>query len=343
MSLFTRKAVKPMSSTPSSEDITKTRLSYGRASENATANRAQASMLTTASAAGVGSVWAATAGISAARLVAASAVGASVVVPPLAPAAIGVMVACIFIMRQKGLNKELLSNLYFIKMEVERMSRIHNVLKEIAKENHINLNTASLSLIMVALQKKILLFADAKTKKDIEQLESFLKHDKIAEAKELTDEADEQSDLIMKNSADLNSGSLNKKSGGAWLPTGWSSRWLSPDETLRQIIRDITIANVWFSIMLGEFDIFMRFTDVKTTGWKESKAMKELLLANRQLGTTTAVNKSTDADFDLFYSILDMKEASRGILLTLREPVTNTKMESKGGKTRRARRRARRH
>jgi hypothetical protein len=340
MSLFTRKAPKMLSNTPFLEDVTKTRLSYGKASENATAKRAQASMLTTASAAGVGSVWAATAGISAARLVAASAVGASIVVPPLAPAAIGVMVACIFIMRQKGLNKELLSNLYFIKMEVERMSRIHNVIKEIAKENRINLNTASLSLIMVALQKKILLFADAKTKKDIERLESFLKEDKIDEAKELTDEADELSDLIMKHSSDeTNSSWINNHSGGAWLPTGWSSRWLSPDETLRQIIRDITIANVWFSIMLGEFDIFMRFTDVKTTGWKESKAMKDLLTANRQLGTTTAVNKSTDADFDLFYSVLDMKEASKGMLLTLREPITNTQMESKGGKTRRARRR----
>jgi hypothetical protein len=215
-------------------------------------------------------------------------------------------------------------------MEVERMSRIHNVMKEIAKEHHINLNTASLSLIMVALQKKILLFADTKTKKDIEQLETFLKNDKIEEAKELTDEADEQSDLIMKvYSNEINSEKLNKKSGGSWLPTGWSSRWLSPDETLRQIIRDITIANVWFSIMLGEFDIFMRFSDVKTNNWKGSKAMKELLTANRQLGQTTAVNKSSDPEFNLFYSIVDMKEATSSMLLTLREPLPNT---TKGGK-----------
>jgi hypothetical protein len=399
---------------PSGSEIGATRGAYGLKSVDATAERAQASVLGSVATAGVGSVWLATAGISAARLVSAAAVGASVVVPPLAPAALGVMVACIFIMRQKGLNKELLANLYFIKMEVERMSRIHNVLKEISKENHINLNTSSLSLIMVALQKKILLFADSKTKKDILELESFLKKNKIAEAKALTASADEGGEQEIRN--DLAKGSEsetygllngnkgnNTQKGGAWLPTGWSSRWLSPDETLRQIIRDITIANVWFSIMLGEFDIFMRYkssdqrivgsisgntltvtsgtpsvgstlvapgvtsgtaiTSIGNSGkytvsipqtvettemtailvtsekWKKSEAMRELLLANYQLGSTTgATNSSKDADFNLFYSTLDLKEAASAISEVVRQPSETKTLKPAGGKRKTLRR-----
>lgn len=410
---LTRKA-SPLSKTaPSDGEIGATRASYGKDSVEATATRAQASVIGTVATAGVGSVWLATAGISAARLVSAAAVGASVAVPPLAPAALGVMVACIFIMRQKGLNKELLSNLYFIKMEVERMSRIHNVIKEISKENHINLNTASLSLIMVALQKKILLFADSKTKKDILELETFLKENKIEEAKILTESADKGGEVkILEGLAEhkVEAEPLLNQKGGTWLPTGWSSRWLSPDETLRQIIRDITIANVWFSIMLGEFDIFMRFADsnnanvtftgsisgdkltvsanesvnlsvgstlvgsnisvgtsviaslggriytvsipqtveentitatlVKTEKWKQSEAMKELLYANYQLGKTTGtVNSSKDADFNLFYSTLDLKEAASAISQVIRQPSETTNLKSSGGKRKTLRRR----
>jgi hypothetical protein len=323
--MFTRRQPKVLTSQqppqPSANNIRQTRVGYGTAANNATAERAQASALTTGTAAGVGSIWAATAGLNAAHLVAASAAGASVAVPALAPAALGVIVACIFVMRQRGLNKELLSNLYFIKMEVERMSRIQNVVKVIAKENHINLNTASLSLIMVALQRKILLFADAHTKEDIRQLEEFLQHDDVAAAKELAETADTEVDGIVKRTSQRSINTSKGQAGGNWLPTGWASRWLAPDETLRQIIRDITIANVWFSVMLGEFDIFMRFIGNSTSEeWKKSKAMKELLVANRQLGTTTAVNRSTNSDYDMFYSVLDMKEAAAGVVENLQEP-----------------------
>lgn len=327
--MFTRRQPKVLTSQqPQSQatanNIRQTRVGYGIAANNATAERAQASALTTGAAAGVGSIWAATAGLNAAHLAAASAAGAAVAVPALAPAALGVIVACIFVMRQRGLNKELLSNLYFIKMEVERMSRIQNVVKVIAKENHINLNTASLSLIMVALQRKILLFADNTTKEDIRQLEEFLQRDDVAAAKELTETADTEVDGIVKRSSQrsINTSKM-AQAGGSWLLTGWASRWLAPDETLRQIIRDITIANVWFSVMLGEFDIFMRFVgDSTSEEWKKSKAMKELLIANRQLGTTTAVNRSTNSEFDMFYSVLDMKEAAAGVVENLQQHAT---------------------
>lgn len=333
MSFFGQKPKKPLSSQnlayTSPDEIAKIRKGYATAAEEATEARGKASALGTGAAIGVGSVWLATAGISTAHLVAASAVGASVAVPALAPATLGVMIACIFVMRQKGLNKELLSNLYFINMEVERMSRLHNIIKEISKEKKINLNTASISLVMVALQNKILQFADEKTKKDIENLELYLQEGRIDDARKITAVAEDDVTKAIIGSLEEE----NPQAGGGWFQKGWSKRWLSPDETLRQIIRDITIANVWFSIMLGEFDIFMRFkTDVTTDNWKESKAMKELLRANFQLGTTTAVNKSTEPDYDIFYNILELKQATEGVTDALNVKTAEAKTAPVGGR-----------
>jgi hypothetical protein len=324
-SLFGKKS-KVLSSTPPQEsnNIAKIKANYGKMSVNATGERAQASALTTVTATGYAAYWTAVGGLSAAQLASASAVGVSMAIPGLAPASLGVIVACIFVMRQRGLNKELLSNLYFIKMEVERMSRVHNVIKVIAKEKHINLNTASLAFCMVSLQKKILQFADKKTTHDIEQLEKFLQNDNLTEAKILTTQADKAADIQMKivSESVLTQEGAAAKSGGGWFTAGWASRWLSPDETLRQIIRDITIATVWFSIMLGEFDIFNKYNQLITPEatsnvWITSHAMEELLVANKQLGLTTAVNKSNDPDFDIFYNIKDLKEATGAIGLSL--------------------------
>ena len=341
-SLFGKKT-KVLSSTPPQEsnNIAKIKGKYGKMSVNATGERAQASALTTVTATGYAAYWTAIGGLSAAQLASASAVGVGIAIPGLAPASLGVIVACIFVMRQRGLNKELLSNLYFIKMEVERMSRVHNVMKVIAKEKHINLNTASLAFCMVSLQKKILQFADKKTKRDIEQLERFLQNDNLAEAKTLTTQADEAADTQMKMAGELALSHVSEgtQKGGAWFTGGWASRWLSPDETLRQIIRDITIATVWFSIMLGEFDIFNKYKQLITPEatsnvWITSQAMEELLVANKQLGLTTAVNKSNDPDFDIFYNIKDLKEATGAISLSLsvheaeKEPSTRERTQS---------------
>ena len=291
--------------TPESIAVADTRVRYAQKSINATAERAQASMGTTVAAAAVGSVWAASASLSAASLATAGAVGV-IAIPPLAPALLGVMIATIFVLRQKGLNKELLSNLYFIKMEVERMWRVHNVIKDIAEERGINLNTASLSSCMDSLKNKIMLFADKQTKRDIQQLEAFLKEGDSDRARTLIEVADGQGETAAQQ--------ITKQSGGAWLPTGWSSRWLSPDETLRQIIRDITIAGIWFSIMLGEFDIFMRYMDNKNQPWARRDAMKQLLTANKQLGLTTGKNASNSPTFEAFYqSIGDIKSAVKGL------------------------------
>jgi len=305
------------------------RAKYIKGSTDATAERAQASVGTTVAAAGVGSVWAASASISAASLATAGAVGV-ITIPPLAPALLGVMIATIFVLRQRGLNKELLSNLYFIKMEVERMWRVHQVIKDIAKEQRIDLNTVSLSSCMGSLRNKILLFADKQTKRDIEQLESLLKNGDEDTANELLRNANKEGVAV--------AAEIKSQSGGAWLPTGWSSRWLSPDETLRQIIRDITIAGIWFSIMLGEFNVFMQFVENPHKAWAKGDAMKELLHANKHLGLIGTANGSNQGAFDEFYSSLDMKPAVQGASLSIRVAESNPGTPSGGTRAKRNRR-----
>ena len=254
---------------------------YANLAEKATELRAEQSQIVT-----VASVSAiTTAATSVSMLAAGASLGiAGLVVPPVLPVMVAILVGIAFIMRQKGLNEELRSNLYFIKMEVERMFRSMNVIDSIARERNIPLNTMSLSIIMSKLQTRIMLFADEKTKKDIRELEAYLKEGKLGEVNQLIQ-------IAKNNSEDAVKANMEKPQGGGgisrWLPTGWSSRWLSPDETLRQIIRDITIAVVWYSIMLSEFDIFNKYLDIKTevkaTKWASGPEMKELLIANRQL------------------------------------------------------------
>jgi hypothetical protein len=273
------------SSSPSHKNIVKTRLSYASLGEEATKIRAQQSQIATI----VSTTAVGIAATSATSLAVGASLGiAGLVVPPVLPVMVAILVGIAFIMRQKGLNEELRSNLYFIKMEVERMFRSMNVINSIARERKIPLNTASLSIIMDKLQKRIMLFANDETKKDIQDLEAYLKEGKLFEGRKIIEQVTEDAKTAVTNG--ITNGITKKHQEGSmfrWLPTGWSSRWLSPDETLRQIIRDITIAVVWYSIMLSEFDIFNKYLDTKNgnkaTQWASGPEMKELLIANRQL------------------------------------------------------------
>ena len=309
----------PPPSPVSGTNIGAKRAEHSLGSNKATTTRALASGGTTAAALGVGAYWASTAGLTTAHMAAGAAVGASVAVPVLMPALLGVMVACVFVMRQKGLNQELISNLYFIHMEVERMVRIHAVIKKISAEKGINLNTASLAIIMDKLKDKILLFSDERTKRDIKEFEEYLKNGPegvIRAQNMLTTHMAETGNKLL--------GSVNqpdKKWFQKMLPTGFFSRWISPDETLRQIIRDITIAIVWFAIMLGEFDIFTKYMDIKKSEkesenqWVNSEEMKALLKANMHLGETLQqghTNRSNIDLYDTFYKMVktgDLMEA----------------------------------
>lgn len=71
-----------------------------------------------------------------------------------------------------------------------------------------------------------------------------------------------------------------------------------------------------------QFDIFSKYKQLitptgETDNWVNSEAMKELLVANRQLGLMTSANKSSDPEFDIFYNIKDIKEAAAAASVSL--------------------------
>lgn len=286
------------------------RLAYANQANQATALRSQASMISSTAAVTA----ATTAGVSVSMLATGAALGVTgLAVPPAIPVMIAVMVATSFIMRQKGMNEELRANLYFIKMEVERMLRSTQVIKDIADARGIHLNTISLSTVMMKLNDKIMMFADKQTAKDIKELEGYLKEGKLQTVQQVLAKVGQEAEVAAKQGAteavagQKGGSRLTTRHGGGawfsrkrWLPTGWSSRWLSPDETLRQIIRDVTIATVWYSIMLSEFNIFMQYMDIKKvpmpTEWVSKPSMESLLLANKQL--SGAVNTKYDFFYD---------------------------------------------
>jgi len=266
---------------PSAANVGKMRGLYVEKSQSATTNRALANAASTATGLGAGAI-AITASMSAAHLMAASACGLAVSVPPLAPAILGLGILATLILRQRGLNKELASNLFFIKMEAERMGRVHNVIKVIADEHGIHLQTSNLSNCISALKSSIISFASNDTLRDIETFENFLKNNQVVKARDFLKNANKNAGKSLTITLKLTDPPVPPQTGGGFfrnlfskktfsklIPSfprgGFFNRWLYPSETLRQIVRDITIATVWFSIMLGEFDIFMRYIEVKNS------------------------------------------------------------------------------
>jgi hypothetical protein len=267
------------------------------------------------------------------KLLATGALVSAVTVPPIAPAIIGIIVLITFILKQKGLHEELAAGLFVAKERLERIARLHAVVKEIAKENDINLNTAELCLVMDSVKHKVTKFADTTTKNNIQVLEDLLKRNQLDKAKQIVEDADNiGEDNLRKSLANSPSGSNDPKSPvkGGGLFSGlshWSARWLSPDDTLRKVIKEIDLVTSWFSIMLGEFDVFMRYVvgnnSEKKNKWKQSAAMKDLLFANLEIGRAVKgkndVNASNSPDFNVFYSVLDLKDGLRDVTETINE------------------------
>lgn len=266
----------------------------------------------------------------------ASAAVVSAMATPLAPAIIGVVLLLTFILKQKGLHDELLAGLFTAKERLERIGRIHAVVKEIAKENGINLNTVDMCNVIDSVKHKVTKFADNTTKANIENLEELLKRKQVHEAQQLVTKAGKEGNAIV---ADSSNDPQNLTGGSLFSGLRhWSARWLTPDDTLRKILKEVDLITSWYSIMLGEFDIFMRYvagnsSDEKNK-WKKSTPMKDLLIANHELGRyekgVNGVNASKSQDFNVFYSMIDLQEAltdvkesinKRDIALTIRTPV----------------------
>ncbi len=239
--------------------------------------------------------------------------GAAAGFPPLLAALMGTYLACLFVARQRNINRELMANLYIIKVEIERMKRVYAVIEQIAKERGIDLNTVALRGIVNGLGKKIMLFAGKDTKAAITNIESFLKEGNTEAAAKLVDDAEKVlNDTMARNTT--KGGFRSFIQDGTF--ASWKARWLSPTETLRIIIRDVTIANIWFSIMIAEYNVFKEYMEIiqppKSFEWTKSKEMVELMVANKQLRSMTEGSlhnyQKNNSKYSTFYSILNDPE-----------------------------------
>jgi len=217
---------------------------------------------------------------------------------PLAPAFLGLGILLTVVLRQKGLNQELRANLIAIQLEADSFFMITSVVEEIAKENGIDLNTRTVKFWITKLTNFVTLLAGPDTMKLV------------------TDERKKLQGTIKGVPAALNS---SKASGSTW--TSFLNRMLSPGEYLRILIREVIITHIFFSIMMGEFDLFMRAKgETATKKWINSDAYKLLLAtnkANQQRAIGVASKNAIDnhnAKFKEFYSpaVLDAAVAAIG-------------------------------
>jgi hypothetical protein len=277
---------------------------------------------------------------------------AGIATPGLLPAMIGLMIITSFIIHQVGLNRELKANIFGVKMQIDRILRTINVINDIAEGRGIPLNTTDLYATIESLNKKIMLFASAKTKEDILLLQELLGTDQtdaakamiqnaiqqgnIALAKEITEStvvsnpalgvASFTKPLVSANATISHSNPFQVAQASKLTPRpppprqrgglfdGWRARWLTPGSTMQQINSDTTLAITYYSIMLAEFDIFMRYTDLKRAKnsngnpepldntWVNKNSMKQLLAAKRMA-------MPSDKTFDDFYQTELLTEA----------------------------------
>lgn len=233
--------------------------------------------------------------------------------PPLLAAFMGTYLACLFVARQRNINRELMANLYIIKVEIERMKRVYAVIEKIAFERGIDLNTVALRGIVDGLGKKIMLFAGKDTREAISNIEDFLQKGNVEAAAKLVDDAEKGLNNAVGGTA-TRGGFRSFIQDGTF--ASWKARWLSPTETLRIIIRDVTIANIWFSIMVAEYNVFKEYMEIMqpptSFEWTKSKEMVELMVANKQLRTMTEGSlhnyQKNNSKYSTFYSILNDSE-----------------------------------
>ena len=245
-----------------------------------------------------------TAGLAVPVVAAAATVGLSVTIPLFVPAVLSVGFLISVLLRQKSMNNELKSHLGYIKMQTDRMLLSIRVIQDIAKERGIPLNTTNLSLSIQGITKKLMTLADKDTLLLLEKLEKERDSAKILRVYGAADKTGKQ--LLREASAQM------IQTGGGILPARVSkfmSTWVSPNETLRQISNDLTIALGWYSIMMTEFDIFMKFMDAKqvpsASQWKDGRAMTDMLSQYK----ADLSGKTNAAEYSSFFHKDDIVEA----------------------------------
>jgi hypothetical protein len=157
-------------------------------------------------------------------------------------------------------------------LEADMMFRIVLVVEKIAKENNIPLNTNTVRLWVGKLSRYVALIAGPNAKKLIDdEREKLMKDNTTVNTK-----------AIIPNSAPPSTSVLGKVKDKL---TGWATffnRVLAPGEYLRILIREVVILHIFFSIMMAEFDLFMRAAgEAANKEWTKSPEFILFLKANR--------------------------------------------------------------
>ncbi len=177
-------------------------------------------------------------GISAATL------GAAV---PFSAALLGLAVLIQRVGAQVGMNIELRSNLMIIQHEVDRFYKIAKVMEAIAEENGFELNTGSVKTFVGKLTTFIAMLANEEVAKGIQAFRQSSSSNPLQTANNVQ----RLNPKVFKNVIDYS------QIKGTF--TGLFNRTFATGEYLRQLIRDITILDVFMTILIGEFQVFFMY------------------------------------------------------------------------------------
>ena len=225
----------------------------------------------------------------------------SAAVPFLAPAIIGTIIITLYVLRQKDLNRVLMMYLVSVKSELERIWRIYSVMNIISEENNIPIDTTKLNKIIENMRNNILKFADKNTKTKLKELTPEIIKETLSTVNTNPVNTHQNRTFFtrIKNTTRKIKNSAVKKWDAF---TVWSKRWLTPKETVEEIEKQMIEINLYFTIMLGEFDIFMRYIgNSNKKEWIHREEFKSML---RILSDSKNVK-----DDDIFFGPIAIKNA----------------------------------
>lgn len=251
--------------------------------------------------------------ITAPAIAAAAAIGIGVQVPGLVPVLLSVGLSISILLRQKSLNSELKANLGYIQLETERMLRTISVIQEIAKERGIPLNETSLCLSLEIITKKLMTMADLNTQKLLKDMRVRPTEERVKLVRILNQST---RGLLQDASRKLLTGQPDMPVSPFQSFTRKTKKffmfWVSPQETMRQIMNDLTIALGWYSILISEFDIFMRYMDTKgvpaASKWKDSDAAKDMFTSHKR---NLAEKQQNVSKYASFFNVDTTEDAAR--------------------------------
>jgi hypothetical protein len=147
----------------------------------------------------------------------------------------------------------------------------------ISEENTIPIDTKKLNETIEKLRNNILKFADEQTKIKLNNLTPKNIKETLSTVNTNLVNTNQKRTLFsrIKNTTRKIKNSAVKKWDAF---TVWSKRWLTPKETVDEIEKQMIEINLYFTIMLGEFDIFMRYIgNSNKKEWTKRPEFKSML------------------------------------------------------------------